>query len=552
MSYLVLARKYRPQTFKELIGQEHISELLGQAIQSNRIAQAYLFCGPRGTGKTSSARILAKSLNCVKGPTLTPCGECPACQEITKGNSFDVLEVDGASNRGIDEIRTLRENVKFAPSYGRYKIYIVDEVHMLTTEAFNALLKTLEEPPEHVKFIFATTAPNKVPSTILSRCQRFDFARIPVKTIVDALKNICDQEKLKVNEEALFAIAKVAQGGMRDALSILDQLSALSHRTIELQDVCSMLGLVELPLIFDLSAAVASKNAVAAFETLEKILSKGKDAKQLLKDLTEHYRNLMIIKIGGKSLGKLVDYPVNIKEQYLEQATQYSLPQILEAIDTFIEAQETARLTESLQMPLEIALAKLTTTQDIEARPKSFETKQPSAPAYSAPKSNYSKPTSSYTPTKILGNQKGEVDAPPKKIQDSIPEEPAAIDGDIKEGEFLVLDLEKIQKIWDTLTFAVSREKMSVASYLQEGTPNEFKDQTLTVAFSKEHSFHKEALEEKQNTILIDRIFSQKLKTQIYVRFKLIQETLEKQEDGVVKTALDMFKGKVVNRWHNE
>src|SRR3989338_7275590 len=187
MSYLVLARKYRPQKFSEVIGQEHISDLLGKSITAKRIAQAYLFCGPRGIGKTSCARILAKSLNCQKGLTVTPCGKCSACQEIAQSRSFDVIEIDGASNRGIEEIRTLRENVKFAPSYGRYKIYIVDEVHMLTPEAFNALLKTLEEPPEHVKFIFATTDPNKVPLTIISRCQRFDFKRIPVKTIVELL-----------------------------------------------------------------------------------------------------------------------------------------------------------------------------------------------------------------------------------------------------------------------------------------------------------------------------------------------------------------------------
>src|SRR5471030_327669 len=230
MSYLVLARKYRPQSFDELVGQTHITELLRKSIESGRIAHAFLFCGPRGIGKTSCARILAKSLNCQNGPTLKPCGACPACLEIANGNSFDVIEIDGASNRGIDEIRTLRENLKFAPSYGRYKIYIVDEVHMLTSDAFNALLKTLEEPPEHVKFIFATTEVHKVPATILYRCQRFDFKRIQVEIIMANLQSICVKEKLKANEEALFVIAKAAQGSMRDALSILDQLSALSDK----------------------------------------------------------------------------------------------------------------------------------------------------------------------------------------------------------------------------------------------------------------------------------------------------------------------------------
>ena len=334
MSYIVLARKYRPQTFEDLVGQEHISELLTKAIQNNRIAHAYLFCGPRGVGKTSCARILAKSLNCAKGPTLKPCGECPACREITTSTSFDVLEIDGASNRGIDEIRSLRENVKFAPSYGLYKIYIVDDVHMLTTEAFNALLKTLEEPPDHVKFIFATTAPNKVPATIISRCQRFDFKRIPLKTIVTELESISQSEKIKVETEALYAMAKAAQGGLRDALSILDQLSALSDRTVVADDVFTMLGVVETDFLFAIADALSQKNCVVALEALEKILQKGKDIRQLMKDLTEHFRNLMIVKIGGKTLGRMVDYPVSIKELLLTQSGNFSLKDILETIET--------------------------------------------------------------------------------------------------------------------------------------------------------------------------------------------------------------------------
>ncbi|MCK5082236.1 MAG: DNA polymerase III subunit gamma/tau, partial [Candidatus Omnitrophica bacterium] len=291
MSYIVLARKHRPQTFDEVVGQEHITDLLTKTIRSDRLTHAYLFCGPRGIGKTSCARILAKSLNCEKGPTLIPCGKCSACIEITKGTSFDVLEIDGASNRGIDEIRTLRENVKFAPSYGRYKIYIVDEVHMLTPEAFNALLKTLEEPPEHVKFIFATTAPNKIPATIISRCQRFDFKRISMNIIIDTLSKVSKKEKFKIDQEALYAIGKAAQGSLRDALSILDQLSALSEKGIVSSDVFSMLGLVETQFLFELTDALCEKNCSLCLQTLEKIIDKGKDIKQLSRDITEHFRH---------------------------------------------------------------------------------------------------------------------------------------------------------------------------------------------------------------------------------------------------------------------
>ena len=360
MSYLVLARKYRPQNFEELVGQAHITDLLRKSIESGRIAHAFLFCGPRGIGKTSCARILAKSLNCQNGPTLKPCGECSACLEIANGNSFDVIEIDGASNRGIDEIRTLRENVKFAPSYGRYKIYIVDEVHMLTSDAFNAFLKTLEEPPEHVKFIFATTEVHKVPATILSRCQRFDFKRIQVEVIMDNLKSICVKENLKANEEALFAIAKASQGSMRDALSVLDQLSALSDKGIDAADVFSMLGMVEIEFLFDLTDALIARSCVKALDIFNQIIERGKDIKQLGKDLTEHFRHLMIVKVGGVSLNGLIDYPSGVKQRLATQAEKITIAGILKAIELFIEAQEIAKVMETLRMPLEIAFAKLT------------------------------------------------------------------------------------------------------------------------------------------------------------------------------------------------
>src|SRR3989338_8878425 len=360
MSYIVLARKYRPQKFDELIGQEHITKLLKDSIETGRLAHAFLFCGPRGVGKTSCARILAKSLNCKNGPTVSPCGICPACREIAQTTSFDVIEIDGASNRGIDEIRTLRENVKFAPGSGRYKIYIVDEVHMLTTEAFNALLKTLEEPPAHVKFIFATTSPNKLPATIISRCQRFDFKRISIDDMSKHLSGICKTEKIKVEEEALFAIAKAAQGALRDALSILDQLSALAEEGIKSSDVYSMLGLVETQVLFDITDALAAKDCSKALQAVDAIIEQGKDIKQLTKDLTEHFRHLMVVKVGGKTLSKLVDYPAAIKEMLHLQSHKFALKEIIQTIHMLIECQEAARITELLRLPLELAFAQLT------------------------------------------------------------------------------------------------------------------------------------------------------------------------------------------------
>jgi DNA polymerase-3 subunit gamma/tau len=515
MSYLVLARKYRPQSFEELVGQAHITELLRKSIESGRIAHAFLFCGPRGIGKTSCARILAKSLNCQNGPTLKPCGECSACLEIANGNSFDVIEIDGASNRGIDEIRTLRENVKFAPSYGRYKIYIVDEVHMLTSDAFNALLKTLEEPPEHVKFIFATTEVHKVPATILSRCQRFDFKRIQVEVIMDNLKSICVKENLKANEEALFAIAKASQGSMRDALSVLDQLSALSDKGIDAADVFSMLGMVEIEFLFDLTDALIARSCVKAFDIFNQIIERGKDIKQLGKDLTEHFRHLMIVKVGGVSLNGLIDYPSGVKQRLAIQAEKITIAGILKAIELFIEAQETAKVMETLRMPLEVAFAKLTyggATGNLTSSPVAV------APAAKAPL---------------------QAVAPPQvpKVTTSIKAE----------------TLEEIKEHWNELTHEVSRRKMALATYLQEGSPCEFKNGKLVVGFSKQSSFAKDFLNSKESLKFLDELFSEKLSAPVSVNLKIIEtpDSPVKQEEPVVKSALEMFGGKVVKEWPN-
>src|SRR5438094_94345 len=264
MSYEVFARKYRPQTFDDLVGQTHVSRTLKNAVAQNRLAHAYLFVGPRGIGKTSTARILAKSLNCIKGPTVTPCGECDNCRENAGGNSLDVSEIDGASNRGIDDVRELRDNVRYAPAKGRYKIYIIDEVHMLTTQAFNALLKTLEEPPPHVKFILATTEVQKIPITILSRCQRFDFAHVGPGKILEQLKAIVRREGHEADEEALRLVARRANGSMRDSQSLLDQLLASAQGTLTAGHVHAVLGTAGDDRVTELAAAVVARDTKAA------------------------------------------------------------------------------------------------------------------------------------------------------------------------------------------------------------------------------------------------------------------------------------------------
>src|SRR5438105_8229984 len=292
--YTVLARRYRPQQFGDLVGQEPIAQALRNAIASNRVAHAYLFTGARGVGKTSTARILAKALNCVKGPTATPCDECELCRAIASGEDMDVLEIDGASNRGIDEVRELRQNVQYRPSRSRYKIYIIDEVHMLTREAFNALLKTLEEPPPHVKFIFATTEAHKIPVTILSRCQRFDFAGIGTGRIVERLKEIVASEKLQADDEALDLVARRAGGSMRDAQSLLDQLLAFGGERLTTDQVHQLLGTAHDERILDLASAVLNHDAKRSLEQLADAANEGLQLGELVDQLIGYWRDLMV------------------------------------------------------------------------------------------------------------------------------------------------------------------------------------------------------------------------------------------------------------------
>lgn len=318
MSYLVLARKYRPQTFDEVVKQDHITRTLTNAIVAGRVAHAILFSGPRGTGKTTVARILAKSMNCKNGPAPVPCNDCRSCREITAGNAADVFEIDGASNNSVDQIRDLRENVKYMPAHSLYKIYIIDEVHMLSIAAFNALLKTLEEPPPHVMFIFATTELQKIPITILSRCQRHDFRRIDVESISKHIKKICVKEKVDIDVESLGLIGREANGSMRDGLSLLDQVMSCTQGAIEHDRILDILGVIDRDIIFKISNAVIQGDITEILDILDEVYSAGHDMKKLYTDLIEHFRNLLIVKMGKKTR-KLVDIPAYEIDLMLDQ-----------------------------------------------------------------------------------------------------------------------------------------------------------------------------------------------------------------------------------------
>lgn len=412
--YQVLARKYRPQRFAEVVGQDAIVTTLKNAIKFNRLAHAYLFCGSKGTGKTTLARVFAKALNCQHPtPEGEPCNQCSSCKEITAGTSLDVLEIDGASHRGIDDIRQINETVAYSSASGKYKIYIIDEVHMLTKEAFNALLKTLEEPPLKVKFFFATTEPHKVLPTILSRCQRFNLNRIPLLQIINKLNEISKDLDISISEEALRLIALRADGGLRDAESLLDQIISFHEGEITAESVASVLGIMPREILFDFDRAGKEGNLAIAFEMTHQLFSEGKDLIHFMESLADHFRTILMVKVSGKTAPFLI-LSDKEREQYETSAKFYRQEQCIEILDFLIEAQNQIRFSTSTRValetvllriirshqkiPVELLVKKLAELEQLlgsEQRfrtenltkepPKSIETPMPLTPAYTPP-----------------------------------------------------------------------------------------------------------------------------------------------------------------------
>ncbi|HEX9743254.1 MAG TPA: DNA polymerase III subunit gamma/tau [Nitrospiraceae bacterium] len=357
MDYQVSARKYRPATFQDVIGQPHVVQTLSNAIASKRIAHAFLFSGTRGVGKTTMARILAKALNCEKGPTATPCDECVNCREITQGSSVDVIEIDGASNTGVDDVREIRENVKFTPFHGHYRIYIIDEVHMLSTSAFNALLKTLEEPPAHVVFIFATTEIHKIPATILSRCQHYNFRRIPHAEIIQRLRFVAQQDGLAMEDRSLSAIARTSEGSMRDALSILDQAIAFAGKAVKHADLETLLGTVPQEHVRAMITAVIAKDSPAAVNIVAQVLDQGHDLRAYCADLVEYARHMLVAAVvpSAQELRSLIETPEEDLRQIVADAKAFTVEQTQELFRILSQAEDALRLSAHPRFVLESA-----------------------------------------------------------------------------------------------------------------------------------------------------------------------------------------------------
>ncbi len=500
MSYQVIARKYRPQRFADVVGQEHVTDTLSNAIKQNRIAHAYLFCGPRGTGKTTIARIFAKALNCTGGPKVDFDDNDSRVKEITEGRAMDVLEIDGASNNGVEQVRELRETCQYVPASSKFKIYIIDEVHMLSTAAFNALLKTLEEPPAHVKFMFATTDPEKVLATILSRCQRFDLRRIPTALIVKHLAHIAGLEKVKIDDAALYAIARGADGGMRDAESTLDQLISFCGDKIEEPDVLTMFGLTAQSQILDLCRAVLAGEIHTTLHQLNDLSQKGKDLGRLLSDLLSHFRNLILFQVskGDLSLMEVSEAEAAALKEQSTLATTDALTRILEVL---ADAELRLRDAASKKILLEVTLLRSIEARNavsIDAVLKQLNALRGQGGAVVATPapvvaSIAQRPKPAPAPT-----------SPPPAAPVAIKNPPADVGSySFKEPTVAAVASGDLESLWSQLVDAAGRVSPFMRTYLLEAHPVSFEKGVFIIGFDPEFDDHRGLVDNSKNHAII-------------------------------------------------
>ena len=590
MSYLVLARQWRPQVFEEVIGQRPITQTLQNAISQNRVSHAFLFSGPRGVGKTSTARILAKALNCEKGPQINPCNQCANCKEITDGISMDVIEIDGASNRGIDESRELRENVRYTPAKSRYKIYIIDEVHMLTREAFNALLKTLEEPPGHIIFVFATTEPHKIPATILSRCQRYDFKRISLKEMIENLKRIVEREGIQISQRGLLVIAGESEGSMRDAQSLLDQVISYGGKKIRDEDITEVLGLIDQKILYDTIEAIADRNGERCVEIVEHIYHYGYDIQHFCQNLLHTLRNLILIKLSEHPEG-LMELPREELEGLKKQAERFQFEQLNHLFSLLLKGEEEVAQSTYPRTMLEITLIRMATLRPvlpIDEILKKLEGMGKTPSVRGATKTPEISPLGNSIGSKSVSGKGGQAQ---KSLEGKVGEnviEKEKISGKVSEAVLpsireeaknleayreernLEESREFSEEVWRGLVDFTRAKNPILGSFLVFGIPIRLSDEKVEIGFEKD-SFHYDRMLEKGNRSQLEPICQEYFKKGTKVIISPLERGTRMQgaiihadrngqdkpeervknrmgENSLVQEALRLFDGKIVEK----
>jgi DNA polymerase III subunit gamma/tau len=543
LDYQVSARKYRPGTFDDVIGQSHVVQTLVNSITTKRIAQAYLFSGTRGVGKTTVARILAKALNCEQGPTGRPCGACSNCLEIAQGTSVDVMEIDGASNTSVDDVREIRENVKFAAFRGKYRVYIIDEVHMLSNSAFNALLKTLEEPPPHVVFIFATTEIHKIPATILSRCQHYNFRRIARTEIIERLRHVADQDKIVIEERSLMALARASEGSMRDGLSLLDQAVAFGGKTIVHTDLEALLGAVPQELVRAMIQAITAQESAAGLRVLAQLLDQGHDLRAYCAEVVEYLRNMLVVSVvpSPQEWQGLIEASTEDLMQMLADARSFSPEQLQELLAVFTQAEDSLRLSAHPRFVLETAAVRATrllrradekSGQTVQhTQPAPARTGPPVSPARSADPTPASPPRSpqSTVPmaaasmpvrSPVVGNT-----APPRDLSTSSTNvrSPGAV-GEVKVPMPMALRPTDDGRVavtlnWEQVQEEVGNTSSRIAAFLERGRFVGVDGHVVTIGFAKQEMAARGMIENPDNmavlTSICERLSGQTVRVRI-------------------------------------
>ncbi len=543
-----LYRRFRPQTFDQVVGQEHVVRTLRNALASGRVHHAYLFAGPRGTGKTTTARLLAKAVNCLaEDPAQRPCNVCAICQAVNEGRLMDLIEIDAASNTGVDDVRELRERVGFRPSEARYKVYVIDEVHMLSTAAFNALLKTLEEPPPHAIFVLATTEAHKIPATILSRCQRLDFRRIPLATMVERLEQIARQEGLTIEREALTLVARQATGSMRDAESLLDQLAAYNEGGITVAEVRAALGTGDEAAVTTLTDALATRDVAAGLAVISQVVEQGSDPRQFARQVVEHLRALLLTSTGAGETP--IHVPEEQRDAFRAQAARFTPQQLTRAIRLFNQAATETRVAWQPQLLLELALMEAVLPADAAAPPASPPPPPPTRPqpAGRGPSTTSAPSSRSTSPSSPPASPAAPPDrpAPPATEPDSPPSSATAC------------TLDEVASRWSALLSEIRSRNLSLEALLRSCRPVAVEENTVLLGF--EHAFHKGRVGEENNRRLVEDTLTRLLGRSVQVRCVLSQENSApvqaspssaspSEEDPLIQRAMQELGARVVRR----